>query len=199
MFVIISKILYFHPQCACTPGNFVFSRTHMTYFSLSVFTYTVCVFDYIYGVQIGILHFFLFLSWHSWFMMFHRRIQRCWLFPCQLFHMQLSPLLTLPLMLDHRWKSSSHPADASASDFHECFFIQLPERKQQQDKQFYWCQKTCHYFLFSVILLIFFFYHHTYLLCSNRVEKKERGQEKSQHDGCVYNKEKMEYVCLICM
>lgn len=124
-------------------------------------------------------------------MMFHRRIQRCWLFPCQLFHMQLSPLLTLPLMLDHRWKSSSHPADAS--DFHECFLFNSQRENSSRTSNFIDVRENLpllsFFFCYPPYLFIFF-YHHTYLLCSNRVQKKERGQEKSQRDRCVYNKEK---------
>lgn len=72
-------------------------------------------------------------------LMLQRRIQCCWLFLFQPFHMQPPPLLTLPLILDHRWKSSSHPADALR--FWWVFFFQLQVREEQQDNWFYWCRE----------------------------------------------------------
>lgn len=72
-------------------------------------------------------------------LMLQRRIQCCWLFLFQPFHMQPPPLLTLPLILDHRWKSSSHPAYALR--FWWVFFFQLPVREEQQDNWFYWCRE----------------------------------------------------------
>lgn len=63
-----------------------------------------CLDPHLYSVWLFILPVFL---------MVQKRIRRCWLFVCQSFHMQpLPPLLTPPLILDHRWKSSSRPADA---------------------------------------------------------------------------------------
>lgn len=50
-----------------------------------------------------------------------RRLRRCWRFLWQSLHIQLPPLLTLPLILHHRWKSSPHPADAFR--FKTFFFI----------------------------------------------------------------------------
>lgn len=62
-----------------------------------------CLDPYLYSVWLFILPVLL---------MVQRRIQCNWLFLCQIFHMQPPCLLTLPLILDHRWKPSSHPADA---------------------------------------------------------------------------------------
>lgn len=107
--LVISKFWDFHPLsirahewCVCLPE-------HVWPIYVCVFLYAPCVHlcvcrdPYLHSASLFILPFLL---------MVQRRIQCCWLFRCHLFHMQPPPLLTLPLMLDHRWKSSSHPADA---------------------------------------------------------------------------------------
>lgn len=110
------------------------------------------------------------------FVIVQRRIQCCWLFCCQLFRMQPPPLLTLPLMGDRRWKSSSHPADAFR--FWWVFLFSSPAGQAA----LLMTGKICHCFLSSVCILIFPL-PTTYLVCSNKVEEKEGRQKKSKDDG----------------
>lgn len=113
-------------------------------------------------------------------MMFHRRIQCCWLFPCQLFHMQLSPLLTLPLMLDHRWKSSSNPADAS--DFHECFLFNSQRENSSRTSNFTDVRKPAT--AFFLVLSSLFFSTITRIYCAaTGLKKRKEGRRKANTMG----------------
>lgn len=108
-----SKLLDFHSLCV---------RAHMWCVFVGLNVYDLYMFVCFYTPQAlpwvhlcACLDPYLHCAWLfvlPVFMIVQRRIQCCWLFCCQLFRMQPPPLLTLPLMGDRRWKSSSHPADA---------------------------------------------------------------------------------------
>lgn len=105
--------------CACCLCSLYFLRS----FFLCKGTSVMCVFGMFVRVtsshtpHVGCVCVALFL-YSVWqfilpvLLMVQRRFQCCWQFLCQSFHMQPPPLLTLPLILHHRWKSSSHPTDA---------------------------------------------------------------------------------------
>lgn len=148
--LVISKFWDFHPLsirahewCVCLPE-------HVWPIYVCVFLYApcvhlcVCLDPYLHSACLFILPFLL---------MVQRRIQCCWLFRCHLFHMQPPPLLTLPLMLDHRWKSSSHPADAFR--FWWVFLFNSQGEKSSRTSSFIDGRETCRCFLSSVPLLTF--------------------------------------------
>lgn len=68
-------------------------------------------------------------------------------FPCQSFHTQPPPLLTLPLILDHRWKSSSQPLQMPL-EFDEGFYSTPSKRAAaEQLVLLMTVKKTSHSFL----------------------------------------------------
>lgn len=120
--------------------------------------------------------------------MVQRRIQCCWLFLCQSLRMQPPPLLTLPLILDHRCKSSSHPTDAFRFWWVFLFNSQGEERVAEQ-LVLLMAAKICCCFLSSVPLWTVSPSTHVQFAATGLKRKKEgRRKEKKMTFGWQWRK-----------